>query len=95
MKTTIHLALLLFLLGCNKNPKVTANLPTINIAAKNFAADSIAKWTKNILPMPTDIKSDTVNFTDANNLKQGKWIIFTGKEVKTEYYKNGKLIEGC
>lgn len=96
MKTTILTALLLFLLACNSNPTETTNLPmSDNTAPKDYTADSMAKWTKNVKNFVPNTASDTVNFTDANGLKQGKWIIFTGKEVKTEFYKDGKRLENC
>ena len=93
MKTIILSVLLLFFIACN-NPTETKNLSS-DSTPKNFTADSMAIWTRNIKNNPTIIISDTINFTDANNLKQGKWVTFTGKEVKTEFYKDGELLEGC
>ena len=95
MKTTILSTLLLFLFACNNNSKETADLTKNNVAPKDAIADSMAKWTRNVKNFVPNIMSDTVNFTDSNGLKQGKWIIFTGKEVKTEFYKDGKLLENC
>jgi len=95
MKTTILSALLLFLFACNSNTKETADVSKSITNPKDYAADSMAKWTRNVKNFVPNTTSDTVNFIDANGLKQGKWIIFTGKEVKTEFYKDGKRLENC
>ena len=91
MKTIIPSALLLFLLACNSNPKETADLSNSNTAPKNYATDSMAKWTRNGFDF-----FNTVGFIDKNNLKQGRWTSWeNGKVIKTEIYKDGKLMEGC
>jgi len=36
--------------------------------------------------------NDTINYTDANNLKQGNWIFF-GKDKKIPGYKNDQIVE--
>lgn len=85
----------MFLLACQNNPAETNVLPMSNTAPKDYAADSMAKWTRNIVD-DYIAPGDTTNFTDANNLKQGKWLtIVNGKVVKTQYYKDGKLVKGC
>ena len=90
MKKIILSPLLLFLLACHNNPTETNNLPISNNINRDFSA-----MVKNELINP--VAGDTVNFTDANNLKQGRWFIFNanGKVIKTQHYKNGRLVEGC
>ncbi|OFY85027.1 MAG: hypothetical protein A3F72_04575 [Bacteroidetes bacterium RIFCSPLOWO2_12_FULL_35_15] len=95
MKKIIFSSLFLFLLACQNNPSETNDLPESNNAPKDYAADSMAKWTRNVVDDYV-APGDTTNFTDANNLKQGKWLtIVHGKVVKTQYYKDGKLVKGC
>ena len=93
----------LFLLACNNNPTETNNLSATNKnlsvrsnAPKDYSADSTKKWTRNVVDF-LGTPGNTINYTDANFQKQGKWITYDakGKVVKTEYYKDGKLIEGC
>ena len=95
MKKIILSPLLLFLLACHNDSTETKDLSKNNTAPKDYSADSIAKWTRNIKPNFSIATGDPINFTDEHNLKQGKWVTFTGKGVKTEFYKDGKLIENC
>ncbi|MGZ4034166.1 MAG: hypothetical protein ACXVPU_14555 [Bacteroidia bacterium] len=99
MKKIILLPLLLFFLACHNKPAENNNLPISNNVPKDYSADSTKKWTRNLNAqgMGTGSISDTVNFTDANNLKQGKWVTLDarGQVIKTQYYKNGVLVKGC
>ena len=91
--------LLLFLLACHNNPVETKVVSNSNTATKDYAADSTKKWTRNIdttQRMVIEDNRDTINYTDANNLKQGKWctVDARGRVLKTEFYKDGKLVKG-
>ena len=60
-------------------------------------ADSLSRWTRNIVTYPTfSTPGNAVNYTDPNGVKQGKWVtIVAGKIVFTVEYKDGKVVEGC
>lgn len=88
MKTIILTPALLFLLACNSKTKETEDLSKSNTVP---VADSTAQWTRNGFDL-----LNTLGFIDKNNLKQGKWITWeNGKVIKTEIYKDGKLLNGC
>jgi len=95
MKKTILLSpLLLSLFACQKNsPEVTPSDSRNSSIA--HSSDSLTKWTRNIQENFRDL-GETTNYTDKNNLKQGKGIVIElGKGMTTEFYKDGKLVEGC
>ena len=96
MKKIILSPVLLFLLACNNNPTETNNSPLSNNINRDYVAWA-KRWAKEELT--NTVAGETVNFTDANNLKQGKWVILTakGKMIKTQYYKDGRLVQndGC
>ena len=96
MKKIIILSpLVLFLFACEKsNPAETHNLSQQVAAPKNNFVDSMDIWTRNIQEN-YQAKVEKTNYTDKNNLKQGKWIIMEIGELKTVFYKDGKIMEGC
>lgn len=80
--------LLLFLLACHNNPTETNNL------SKDTTVTDYAIDTNKLKEDINATHGDTVNFTDANNLKQGIWLVFeNGELVKKEWYKDGKLVD--
>lgn len=80
----------LFLLACHNNPAESNEVSKSNTSIDSSDA-FIRKWTEK---MAAAAPGDTVNFTDANNLKQGHWVTFENdKIVKQEWYKDGKLID--
>lgn len=97
MKKIIILSpLVLFLFACEKsNPAETTNLSQHAATPKNNFVDSMDIWTRNIQENYQG-KVEKTNYTDKNNLKQGKWIIMEiGQGVKSVNYKDGKIIEDC
>jgi hypothetical protein len=95
MKKMILSPLFLFLLACHNEPAKTNDPSVNNSSVADYSADSTKKWTRNLEDFPS-LPADAINFTDANNLKQGKWVIIeNGKVTKTQYYKDGKLVKGC
>jgi len=92
MKKICLSPLFLFLLACHHPSAETETLATKASPAEVKTADSLSRWTRNIVNYPTN----AVNYTDPNGVKQGKWVtIVAGKIVFTLEYKDGKVVEGC
>ncbi len=92
MKTLKLLPLFLLLSASQSTTTETNDISKAN-ATTYPAADSMEKWTRNINAHQSN-SGDAINFTDANQQKQGKWVtIENDKIVRTEYFKNGKLID--
>lgn len=94
-KIVILSPLVLFLFACQKNSVEPNDLPQHTATSNNNFVDSMDIWTRNIQENYQG-KVDKTNYTDKNNLKQGKWVIVEiGEGVKTVFYKDGKIVEGC
>lgn len=96
-KLIILTPLVLFLFACEKSAVETNNMsqPGDVATPKNSFVDSMGLWTRNIQENYRG-KTEKTNYTDKNNLKQGKWVVMEiGQGVKEVYYKDGKVVEGC
>ena len=89
--------LFLFLLACHHPSAETETLAAKASPTEVKTADSLSRWTRNIVTYPTfSTPGNAVNYTDPNGVKQGKWVtIVAGKIVFTLEYKDGKVVEGC
>lgn len=96
MKKLIILSpLVLFLFACEKPAVETNSIPQrAAVVEPNNFVDSMDLWTRNIQENYKG-KVEKINYTDKNNLKQGKWVIMEIGEFKTVFYKDGEIVEGC
>lgn len=99
MKKIIILSpLVLFLFACERTPveksAVSSSGVENNAQSNNNFVDSMDIWTRNIQENYQN-KAEKINYTDKNNLKQGKWVVMEIGEFKTIFYKDGKIVEGC
>ena len=85
MKHFIPIVLLIFIVGCSdsNNSKSSVNINSLpsKTSITNFGAATIIPKQK-----------ETLNFTDSNGLKQGKWVKkWRGKIVSVKHYKDNLL----
>ncbi len=90
-KLLLSLPIFLLFIACQNTPNETPDLSVNNTATKSNLTDSTAKWTRNVYDFSDD-PLKAINYTDENNLKQGRWVTY--KNGKTEYYKDGKIVKG-
>ncbi len=85
MKHFIPIVLLIFIVGCSdsNNSKSSVNIDSLLTKTSKKIIDSTTTKPK---------QKETLNFTDSNGLKQGKWVKkWKGKIVNVEHYKDNLL----